>query len=114
VRAGAKLGEIGSAVQKFADKNGYSLIRNLASHGVGRGLHEDPTEIPTWKDARERRSIHEGMVFTIEPFLSMGSRWAVEGDDEWTLRTDTGEPTVQFEHTLVATRNGAIVLTAAA
>jgi methionyl aminopeptidase len=114
VCAGAKLGDIGRAVQAFADKEGYSLIRNLASHGVGRGLHEDPKEIPTWRDASERRSIHEGMVFTIEPFLSLGSRWAVEGDDEWTLRTDTGRPTVQYEHTLVATRNGAVVLTAVA
>lgn len=113
VRAGAKLGDIGNAVQAFADRHGYSLIRNLASHGVGRGLHEDPKEIPTWRDASERRSIPEGLVFTIEPFLSLGSRWAVEGGDEWTLRTDTGRPTVQYEHTLTATRNGAIVLTAA-
>lgn len=113
VRAGAKLGDIGRSIEAFADRHGYSLIRNLASHGVGRGLHEEPKEIPTWKDARERRSIHEGMVFTIEPFLSLGSRWAVEGDDDWTLRTDTGQPTVQYEHTLVATRRGAIILTAA-
>jgi methionyl aminopeptidase len=52
-------------------------------------------------------------VFTIEPFLSMGSDWAVDGDDEWTLRADTGRPTVQYEHTLVATKRGAVVLTAA-
>lgn len=113
VRAGAKLGDIGRAVQSFADANGYTLIRNLASHGVGRGLHEEPKEIPTWFEARERRRIEEGLVFTIEPFLSMGSQWAVDGDDEWTLRADTGRPTVQFEHTLVATKRGAIVLTAA-
>lgn len=113
VRAGAKLGDIGRAVQHFADKNGYTLIRNLASHGVGRGLHEEPTSIATWDDPSERRRIHEGMVFTIEPFLSLGSEWAVDGDDEWTLRADTGRPTVQFEHTLVATRRGAVVLTAA-
>ena len=114
VRAGARLGDIGSAIEKFADKNGYSLIRNLASHGVGRGLHEDPTSIPTWHEPGERRRIHEGMVFTIEPFLSMGSEWAVEGGDEWTLRADTGRPTVQYEHTLVATKRGAVVLTAVA
>lgn len=113
VRAGAKLGDIGRAVQHFADKNGYTLIRNLASHGVGRGLHEEPTSIATWGDPSERRRIHEGMVFTIEPFLSLGSEWAVDGDDEWTLRADTGRPTVQFEHTLVATKRGAVVLTAA-
>lgn len=113
VRAGGKLGDIGRAVQHFADKNGYTLIRNLASHGVGRGLHEEPTSIATWDDPSERRRIHEGMVFTIEPFLSLGSEWAIDGDDEWTLRADTGRPTVQFEHTLVATKRGAVVLTAA-
>jgi methionyl aminopeptidase len=113
VRAGAKLGDIGRAVQNFADKNGYTLIRNLASHGVGRSLHEEPTSIATWDDPNERRRIHEGMVFTIEPFLSLGSEWAIDGDDEWTLRADTGRPTVQFEHTLVATKRGAMVLTAA-
>jgi methionyl aminopeptidase len=113
VRAGAKLGDIGRAVQRFADREGYTLIRNLASHGVGRGLHEEPREIATWNDPSERRVIQEGLVFTIEPFLSTGSQWAVDGDDEWTLRADTGRPTVQFEHTLVATKRGALVLTAA-
>ncbi|PZO53449.1 MAG: type I methionyl aminopeptidase [Alphaproteobacteria bacterium] len=113
VRAGAKLSDIGAAVQKFADREGYTLIRNLASHGVGRGLHEEPKEIATWANPRDRRVIPEGLVFTIEPFLSMGSEWAVDGDDEWTLRADTGRPTVQFEHTLVATKRGAMVLTAA-
>jgi len=113
VRAGAKLSDIGAAVQKFADREGYTLIRNLASHGVGRGLHEEPKEIATWANPRDRRVIQEGLVFTIEPFLSMGSEWAVDGDDEWTLRADTGRPTVQFEHTLVATKRGAMVLTAA-
>jgi methionyl aminopeptidase len=113
VRAGARIGDIGAAVQKFANREGYTLIKNLASHGVGRGLHEEPKEIATWSNPRDRRVIGEGLVFTIEPFLSMGSEWAVEGDDEWTLRADTGRPTVQFEHTLVATSRGAVVLTAA-
>jgi len=113
VRAGAKLGDIGRAIQSFADREGYTLIRNLASHGVGRGLHEEPGAIPTWHEPSERRKIPEGLVFTIEPFLSMGSQWAVEGGDAWTLRADTGRPTVQFEHTLVATKRGAVVLTAA-
>lgn len=113
VRAGAKLGDIGRAIQSFADREGYTLIQNLASHGVGRGLHEEPGSIPTWYDPSERRRIPEGLVFTIEPFLSMGSEWAIEGGDEWTLRADTGMPTVQFEHTLVATKRGALVLTGA-
>lgn len=111
VRAGAPMREIGRAIQSFADKNRYTLIRNLASHGVGGALHEEPGSLPTWYDASERRRIEEGLVFTIEPFLSMGSEWAIEGGDEWTLRADTAKPTVQYEHMLVATKNGALVLT---
>lgn len=113
VRAEARLSDIGRAVQQFADRERYTLIRNLASHGVGRSLHEAPTSIATWDEPGEKRRIHEGMVFTIEPFLSMGSEWAVDGDDAWTLRADTGRPTVQYEHTLVATKRGSVILTAA-
>lgn len=114
VKAGARFNEIGRAIETFADRNGYSLIRNLASHGVGRALHEDPKEIATWHEPKETRRIQEGLVFTLEPFLSLGSDWAVEGDDGWTLSADTGRPTVQYEHTLVATKSGALVLTLAA
>jgi methionyl aminopeptidase len=113
VKAGGKLNEIGRAIEAFADKNGYSLIRNLASHGVGRGLHEEPKEIPTWREPGDRRTIAEGLVFTIEPFLSLGADWVEETGDGWTLRPPGGEPTVQYEHTLVATRRGPVVVTLA-
>lgn len=112
VRPGASLGEPGRQIEAFARKNGYSLVTNLASHGVGGALHEDPTEIPTWHEPRERRRITEGLVFTLEPFLSLGADWVEEAnDDGWTLRPPGGEPTVQYEHTLVATRNGPVVVT---
>jgi methionyl aminopeptidase len=111
VKAGAKLNEIGRAVQSFADHGGYTLIRNLASHGVGSSLHEDPGEIPTWYEPRDHRRIANGLVFTIEPFLSLGALWADEGDDGWTLRADGGQPTVQYEHTMVATPRGAVIIT---
>lgn len=114
VKAGGKLNEIGKAIEGFADKNGYTLVKNLASHGVGRSLHDDPGEIPTWWEPRDRRTIPEGLVFTIEPFLSMGADWVEELDDGWTLRPAKGEPTVQYEHTLVATRRGPMILTLAA
>jgi methionyl aminopeptidase len=114
VKAGGKLNEIGRAIEGFASKNGYSLIRNLASHGVGASLHEDPGEIPTWYEPRDNRRIHEGLVFTIEPFLSLGADWVEElGDDGWTLTPPGGQPTVQYEHTLVATSRGPVVLTLA-
>lgn len=112
VGVGRPLAGIGEAVGRFAQKNGYSLVRNLASHGVGRSLHEEPTEIATWPDKRERRRMTDGLVFTVEPFLSLGSTWAENSeDDRWTLYGEPCAPTVQYEHTVVATPRGAVVLT---
>lgn len=113
VRSGGRLNEIGRAIEGFAHRNGYSLIRNLASHGVGAGLHEEPKEIPTWHEPGDARTIHEGLVFTIEPFLSLGGEWVEETGDGWTLRPLGEAPTVQYEHTLVATRRGPVVVTLA-
>lgn len=111
VKAGAPFAAIGTTIGAFARKNGYSQVRNLASHGVGYSLHEDPTEIATWPDRSERRRMADGLVFTIEPFLSLGAEWAADSDDGWTLRSEPRAPTVQFEHTVVATRNGPLVIT---
>ena len=111
VGAGKPLAEIGRAIGAFARKNGYTLVRNLASHGVGLSLHEEPTELATWPDASERRIMQDGLVFTIEPFLSLGATFAEDGDDPWTLYSRPNAPTVQYEHTVVATRNGPLVLT---
>ena len=113
VRPGRPLSRIGDAIGAFAKANRYTLVRNLASHGVGRSLHEYPTEIATWSGSGDRRTITEGMVFTIEPFLSRGALWAQHTDDPWTLLSEPHAPTVQYEHTLVATRSGAMVVTAA-
>jgi methionyl aminopeptidase len=111
VGAGKPLAGIGQAVGRFAQKNGYTLVRNLASHGVGRSLHAAPTELATWPDRSERRVMQKGLVFTIEPFLSLGANWAENGDDPWTLYGEPRAPTVQYEHTVVATANGALILT---
>ncbi|MGA0605534.1 type I methionyl aminopeptidase [Phenylobacterium sp. VNQ135] len=113
VRPGAPLNAIGKSIETFADRNGYSLVRNLASHGVGKSLHEEPTELATWYEPHDKRRITEGLVFTIEPFLSLGADWVDEMEDGWTLRPPGQEPTVQYEHTLVATRRGPLVLTLA-
>jgi methionyl aminopeptidase len=113
VKAGGELAAVGRAIEAFARKNGYSLVKNLASHGVGNSLHEEPTQIATWNDPSERRRIPEGLVFTIEPFLSLGADWVDETGDGWTLRPRGNRPTVQYEHTLVATRRGPLVVTLA-
>lgn len=113
LEAGRKLNEIGRAAQSFADRSGYTIIRNLASHGTGTALHEHPTKIATWDEPTERRRITNGLVVTIEPLLSLGSEWAMDGGGEWTLMAMGGQPTVQNEHTLVATPRGAVVVTQA-
>jgi methionyl aminopeptidase len=111
VGANKPIAGIGQAIGQFAEKNGYTLVRNLASHGIGHSLHEEPKEISTWPDRSERRIMNEGLVFTVEPFLSLGAEWAEDGDDPWTLFSEPRAPTVQYEHTVVATRNGPLVVT---
>jgi methionyl aminopeptidase len=111
VRTGQPMANIGNAIGTFAKKNRYTLIQNLASHGIGHSLHEEPKELSTWPDPDETRIMEEGLVFTIEPFLSLGGLWAEDGDDPWTLYSEPKAPTVQFEHTIVVTKNGPIVLT---
>jgi methionyl aminopeptidase len=111
VGTGKPLAGIGSAIGRFASAHGYTLIRNLASHGVGRALHEAPAEVATWPTRGDRRRIHRGLVLTVEPFLSMGGQWATSGDDDWTLYSQPRAPVVQYEHTVVATDRGALIVT---
>ncbi|WP_109465897.1 type I methionyl aminopeptidase [Albibacillus kandeliae] len=111
VRHGRPLSSIGNAIGRFAAEQGYTLIRNLASHGVGRSLHEYPEEIATWPTRDDRRQINKGLVITVEPFLSTGGLWASDGPDGWTLYSEPRAPVVQYEHTVVATERGAIVVT---
>lgn len=111
VGAGKPLAGIGQAIGRFASDRGYSLIRNLASHGVGRSLHEYPQEIATWPTRGDRRRINRGLVLTVEPFLSRGGLWAQDGADGWTLYSHPAAPVVQYEHTVVATDRGATIVT---
>ena len=111
VKSGQPLNKIGEKIEKFATQKGYKLIRNLASHGIGRSLHDEPREISTWYEPLDKRVMQEGLVFTIEPFLSTGSEWVETTDDGWTLVADPDNLCVQYEHTLVATKRGPLVLT---
>ena len=105
------LAGIGNSIGRFAQARGYTLIRNLASHGVGRSLHEHPGEIPTWPTRGDKRRINKGLVMTVEPFLSKGGHWAKDGHDGWTLFSEPSAPVVQYEHTVVATDRAPIVVT---
>ena len=111
VGADKPLAGIGNAIGRFAAARGYTLIRNLASHGVGRSLHEYPEEVATWPTRRDKRRINDGLVLTVEPFLSKGAIWAEEAGDGWTLIGAPAAPVVQYEHTIVATKGAPIVVT---
>lgn len=110
-RANQPLNGIGKAIQKVARDKGYRIIKNLCSHGVGHSLHEEPKEIPGYYVPEDRRRLHEGMVITIEPFLSTKSRYVEESDDGWTLTGARGNLSAQYEHTMVITRGEPIIVT---
>jgi methionyl aminopeptidase len=111
VRAGRSLNVIGHAVQRVADRYGYRIVRNLASHGVGRSLHEEPNYVP-YDNPHEQRVLERGMVLTIEPFFTTAAEDVVELDDGWTLACAAGELVAQFEQTLIVTDRAPIVVTA--
>ncbi len=111
--AGRPLNGIGKSIQKVAKKSGFRIIKNLCSHGVGRGLHEEPKEIRGYYDPKDRRTLHEGLVITIEPFLSTRSRFVSETDDGWTLVGHKHNLSAQFEHTMVITKGKPMLLTVA-
>jgi len=110
-RAGASLNQIGKAIERVAKSHRFRVIRNLGSHGVGRALHEAPEHIPGYFDARDARVLQEGMVITIEPFLSTKTTIAEQSTDGWTLFGPAGTRSAQYEHTMVITRGSPIVIT---
>jgi len=110
-RAGQPLNVIGAAIEKVAKRYQFRVIENLASHGVGRALHEDPTQILGYHDAKDRRVLKEGMVITIEPFLSTKSRVVHEANDGWTLKGAVGNLSAQYEHTMIITKSVPIIVT---
>jgi len=109
-RAGAPLRNIGRAVERRAKQCGFKVIRNLCGHGVGRNIHEAPS-VPNTFDRQDRTMLRAGLVITIEPFLTLGSTMAVQDPDGWTLRSSDGSLGAQFEHTMIVTGRGPIVVT---
>jgi methionyl aminopeptidase len=110
-RAGRPLNVIGKAIEGVAAKHGLSIIRNLGSHGVGRGLHEEPGFIAPFYSPKDKRILKDGLVITIEPFLSTGATEVEEADDGWTLYHDRRYVSAQYEHTLVITKGMPLVMT---
>ncbi|MFM0597876.1 MULTISPECIES: type I methionyl aminopeptidase [Paraburkholderia] len=110
VRPGARLGDIGHAIERHARRNGYSVVREYCGHGIGREMHEDP-QVLHWGKPRTGLLLREGMVFTIEPMLNQGRHTVRTEEDGWTVVTCDGQLSAQFEHTVAVTQNGVRVLT---
>ena len=112
-KAGAPINHIGKAIQNVARSKGYRIIKNLCSHGVGRHIHEEPKEIPGFFVPRDKRRLWEGLVITIEPFLSTKANHVETQDDGWTLVSPHGGLSAQYEHSMVITKGRPILLTVA-
>lgn len=112
IKAGNKLSRIGRTIENGARERGYTTILNLAGHGVGSALHEEPYDLVNYYDPRDQRLAERGQVVAIETFISTGGRYAREEDDGWTLTTGDGSFVAQYEHTLVITDGAPLVLTA--
>jgi len=110
VRPGARLGDVGHAIERHARKNGYTVVREYCGHGIGREMHEPP-QVLHWGKPHTGLVLQEGMVFTIEPMLNQGRRSVRTEDDGWTVVTRDGQLSAQFEHTVAVTRRGVRVLT---
>ena len=109
--AGKLLSGIGRAIEMEARRNQLTVIENLGSHGVGRALHEEPGFIPGYFDPKDQRVLKNNQVITIEPFLSTGAREVFETGDGWTLATNKGYLTAQYEHTMVITKSRPLIMT---
>jgi methionyl aminopeptidase len=110
VRPGARLGDIGWAIERHARRNGCSVVREYCGHGIGREMHEAPQVLHFGKPGTGL-VLREGMVFTIEPMLNRGRRSVVTREDGWTVATRDGSLSAQFEHTVAVTATGFEVLT---
>ncbi|MGT2457488.1 type I methionyl aminopeptidase [Cupriavidus basilensis] len=110
VRPGARLGDVGHAIERHARKNGYSVVREFCGHGIGREMHEPP-EVLHWGKPQTGLVLREGMVFTIEPMINQGRHAVRTEEDGWTVVTRDGQLSAQFEHTVAVIRNGVRVLT---
>ena len=107
---GQRVGDIGAAVQGYAEPLGYGVVRGFVGHGVGRHLHEDP-QVPNYGEPGKGALLRPGMCICIEPMLNIGAQDATILDDNWTVVTADGSLSAHFEHTLAITREGPKILT---
>ena len=109
-KVGNRVGDVASAVQEHAERHGYSVVRELVGHGLGRKMHEEP-EVPNYGARGRGPLLKEGMVICIEPMINMGARYVVFERDGWTVRTRDRKPSAHFEFAVAVGKEGPDVLT---
>ena len=109
-KPGMRIGDIGAAIQKHAEDNGYSVVRKYIGHGVGRELHESP-DVPNFGTAGRGVRLYPGMVIAIEPMINVGTYEVRELSDKWTVVTADGKLSAHYEHTVAITEDGPLLLT---
>jgi len=107
---GLRIGDIGFAVQNYCEERGYTVVRELVGHGVGRELHEGP-EVPNYGKRGKGLRLKEGMVLAIEPMINLGTKSVMQEKDGWTIRTSDRKYSAHFEHTVVVRKGKAEILT---
>ena len=110
-KVGKRLGDIGAAVQRFVESQGYSVVRNYVGHGIGRAMHEEP-QVPNYGQPDRGLQIREGLCVALEPMVNIGGSETRTLEDRWTVVTADGSLSAHFEHTVWCTPKGPVVLTA--
>ena len=108
--SGNRLGDIGSAVQTYAESFGYGVVHDYVGHGIGKKLHEEP-EVPNYGTAGRGRRLASGMTIAIEPMINLSGAGVKTLSDGWTVVTASSTPSAHFEHTIAITDNGPVILT---
>ena len=110
MRIGNTIGDVGAAVQKLVEENGFSVVREFVGHGIGTRLHEDP-QLPNYGTPGHGTKLREGMVLAIEPMVNAGGPGVRVLEDKWTAVTEDGRPSAHFEHCVAVTKDGPLILT---
>ncbi len=110
IKPGNRIGDIGAAIEEYAESCHLGVVKELVGHGVGTNVHEDP-EVPNYGKRGTGPLLREGMVIAVEPMLNLGEEDIYLMDNDWTIKTDDGLPSAHFEHTVVVTKDGYQILT---
>ena len=112
IKPGKYLYEVGKAIEKYISKFGYSIVHDFVGHGIGKNFHEEPQVFHHYSLGNKIR-LQEGMIFTVEPMINMGNSYEIKvsKEDGWTVTTQDGSLSAQFEHTVLVTSNGVDILT---